>query len=139
LGAGLGLCGILAHKLEADQVYLTDGDVETMENMRNNVFERNKCDPVTVSCPQLIWGESEQYPPRPVETILAADIIYVTEILEPLWETVSSVLAPEGQFVLGYARRNVPVDLVLEHATKHGFIWTCPADAEGVFVFRRKS
>jgi predicted nicotinamide N-methyase len=136
LGAGLGLCGILAHKLDATHVYLTDGDVDTMENLQRNV-EKNNCDSKKVSCPQLIWGYSDQNPPEKVEIILAADIIYVTEILEPLWETISTILDPEGLFVLGFVRRNVPLDLVLEHASKHGFVWTGPPDVEGVFVFSR--
>jgi hypothetical protein len=145
LGAGVGLCGILAHKLDASHVWMTDGDVDTLENLRQNVA-RNHCDSSKVSCPQLIWGQTEQYPTSssssssPVDIILAADIIYVTEILEPLWETVDAILtAPDGRFILGYARRNVPMDLVLEHATKHGFVWTCPVDAEGVFVFSRET
>ena len=47
--------------------------------------------------------------------------------------------APDGQFVLAFARRNVSVDLVLHAATNHGFVWTqpCSSDAEGVFVFAR--
>jgi predicted nicotinamide N-methyase len=155
LGAGLGLCGILAHKLDiASHVCMTDGDVETLENLRRNVA-RNHCHGdsdssssspnkqhtttiPTISCPQLIWGQTEQYPPtHSIDILLAADIIYVTEILVPLWETVDAILALDGKFVLAYARRNVPMELVLEHATLHGFVWTCPVEAEGVFVFSR--
>ena len=132
----MGLCGILSHKLGARHVFLTDGDVDTLENLRRNV-ERNACDSNTVSCPQLIWGSSNQYP-KEIDIILGADIIYMTETLGPLWETVSKVLAQEGTFLLGYARRNVSIDLVLRYAVDHGFVWTCPSGDEGIFTFSRR-
>jgi SAM-dependent methyltransferase len=55
------------------------------------------------------------------DIILAADIIYVSEIIVPLTETVQRLLAPTGVFLLAYARRNVPVDLVHDQATRCGF------------------
>jgi predicted nicotinamide N-methyase len=165
LGAGLGLCGILAHQLQASKVVMTDGDVNTLVNMRENVVRNgielqgmeehtaaaaaNTTTTATMDCPQLIWGQQlpeflRQYASGDddengqFEVVLAADIIYVTEILEPLWETVDALLAPQGLFLLAYARRNVPIDLVLEHAAQRGFTWSCPKHAEGVFLFRRQ-
>ena len=41
LGAGVGLCGIVAHKLGAKRVLLTDGDKTVLKNLRYNV-QRNK-------------------------------------------------------------------------------------------------
>ena len=121
---------------------MTDGDVDTLVNMRENVTRNGIED--GIQCPQLIWGQQlpeflQQYASDgPFEVVLAADIIYVTEILEPLWETVDTLLAPRGLFLLAYARRNVPIDLVLEQATERGFAWSCPENAEGVFLFRRR-
>jgi predicted nicotinamide N-methyase len=136
---------------------MTDGDVDTLVNMRENVTRNgiplgimgekhgNGNNNNTMDCPQLIWGQQlpeflQQYASDdngPFDVVLAADIIYVTEIIQPLWETVDTILPPHGLFMLAYARRNVPIDLVLEQATQRGFTWSCPDNAEGVFLFRR--
>ena len=150
MGAGLGLCGILAHRLGAIQVVMTDGDVDTLNNLRENVQRNlysgeNKVAFSVVTCPQLIWGhdldifQRQHMNNMPIDVIIAADIIYVEEILEPLWRTVDNLLDVEhGIFLLAYARRNVPIDLVLEYARRYGFEWTCPDSAEGVFIFTRQ-
>lgn len=137
LGAGLGLVGILAEKLGATEVVLTDGDTDTLAQLRENV-DSNGCEKIT--CPQLRWGHRL---PEFVslhgefDVLLAADIIYVEEIIEPLFDTVVTLM--KDKFLLSYARRNVSIDLVLECAERHSLQWTQPKEAEGVFVFERKS
>jgi 16S rRNA G966 N2-methylase RsmD len=137
LGAGLGLCGIFAEKLAAAEVFLTDGDTDTLAQLRENV-ESNGCSKTI--CPQLRWGHRiaefvslhGQF-----DVILAADIIYVEEIIEPLFDTVVALM--KEKFLLSYARRNVKIDLVLECAERHSLKWTQPTEAEGVYVFEHKS
>ena len=143
LGAGLGLCGILASHWEATQVVLTDGDTDALAGLRTNVTQNA----ATYRCPsvrtaQLVWGEglddfTHTYGST-FDSILGADIIYVEEILQPLWATVDRLLSAEGVFLLAYARRNVSMDLVLAQATARDFLWETPADAEGVYLFRRR-
>mmetsp|Transcript_24145 Transcript_24145/g.27569 ORF Transcript_24145/g.27569 Transcript_24145/m.27569 type:complete len:178 (-) Transcript_24145:395-928(-) len=65
LGAGLGCAGIIGHKLGASKVVLTDGDTETLENMRHNVaanvkqeVREEQTDNETIICKQLIWGNN---------------------------------------------------------------------------------
>ena len=133
------MCGILSHHLKAAEVVMTDGDTDTLENLRRNV-QSNCPNTETVLCRQLVWGRNvntfvETH--GQFDTILGSDIIYVAEILEPLWQTVDQVLARDGSFLLAYARRNVSIDLVLAEATKHGFVWETPEATEGVFVFTR--
>lgn len=71
------------------------------------------------------------------DIILGSDIIYVEEIIIPLFDTVSYLLEPiHGQFLLSYARRNVSVDLVFNTAKRYGFVWEEPKHSEGVFIFR---
>jgi predicted nicotinamide N-methyase len=137
----LGLCGILAQKLQATEVVLTDGDSDTLENLRENVQRNIECSSASVQCPQLIWGHGldkfhEMYK-APFDVMIGADIMYVPKVLQPLWETIDKLLSASGKFLMAYARRNVPIESVLEHATKHGFEWTCPKKGEGVFVFTR--
>ena len=83
LGSGLGRCGLLLHHLMAMQdgigshIYLTDGDTDTLAQLRDNVIENTNQDGGTkpiasadneqrnerdnelhsVSCHQLLWGK----------------------------------------------------------------------------------
>eukprot|EP00573_Skeletonema_grethae_P007294 CAMPEP_0201701428 /NCGR_PEP_ID=MMETSP0578-20130828/32600_1 /ASSEMBLY_ACC=CAM_ASM_000663 /TAXON_ID=267565 /ORGANISM="Skeletonema grethea, Strain CCMP 1804" /LENGTH=312 /DNA_ID=CAMNT_0048188741 /DNA_START=105 /DNA_END=1040 /DNA_ORIENTATION=- len=151
LGAGLGLNGILAWRLscvgvdtdddgaqneKSDattcEVCITDGDSDALVHLRDNI-ERNR--PITttskVSCHQLIWGEESSQKflqhiahNQKYNVLLASDIIYSPVIVQPLWETVKTLLEKEdGVFVMAFARRKVPVsiDLVLEKAVEYGF------------------
>lgn len=136
LGAGLGLCGILAKHLGAVSVTLTDGDTDAIANLRSNVA-RNTTDVVVK---QLIWGVPQRDAIGLCDTIIGSDIIYLEEMLEPLWATVNDILAPTGTFLLAFARRNVSIDLVFEKADQFGFTWLMPDQTEeGVIIFRRKS
>lgn len=171
LGAGLGLCGILAHHLQAACTVLTDGDTDALKFMRANVAANchgSSKDVIsvdsdssatdqsrsrsTIQCRQLVWGDNDrvddlrkQYTNSTgFHLVLGSDIIYVEEILDPLFQSVDRLLADnngddnDAQFWLAYARRNVKIDLVLETADRYGFTYETPDDTEGVFVFRRR-
>ena len=148
----MGLCGILACHFAPKQVLITDGDIATLQNMRQNVQNTVQTTgdvlvDVHVKCPQLIWGSSyahkfnKQYS-GPFDTIIASDIIYDSTMIQPIWETVSTLLSyqvnagssvedegmatnqSDGVFVLAYSKRNVPIEEVLDMATSFGFVWT---------------
>jgi predicted nicotinamide N-methyase len=140
----LGLCGILAHHLGARHVVLTDGDSDTLVLLRENVASNTSSsnNDHSVECRQLRWGHEFVTPlfaTQPCfDIILASDVIYVEECIEPLLETVLALLAPDGVFWLSYARRNVSMDKVLRSAELHGLSWRLPNEAaEGVYVFSR--
>lgn len=140
MGAGLGLCGILASRLEPQYLVLTDGDSDTLANLRHNVNANSDTHNVIVVA-QLIWGEDlEKFRNLhgQFSVILGADIIYVPELLGRLWQTVDTLLTDSGTFVLAYTRRNVSMDLVIQHATASGFQATSNSNDEKVFVFRRR-
>ncbi|KAI2494226.1 lysine methyltransferase [Fragilaria crotonensis] len=122
LGAGLGLCGITAELLGAGEVCMTDGDTDTLAQLRENV-KANGCTKIT--CPQLRWGhrvaEFVEHHGK-FDIIIAADIIYVENILEPLFDTAVALMG--HTFLLSYARRNVKIDLVMECADRHHLSWT---------------
>ena len=146
LGAGLGLNGILAWKLmkrsndDSSHVCITDGDSDALVQLRDNV-KRNRtsanesddadADDGKVSCHQLIWGKesatqflTQIAKNQKYDVIIASDIIYSLVIVEPLWQTVQLLLKKEGGiFVMAYARREVPVSivLVLKASIAHGF------------------
>jgi predicted nicotinamide N-methyase len=148
LGAGMGLCGLVAAVLGAAAVFLSDGDSDSLSNMRENL-ERNVHlipSPARVHSLQLKWGHKLEEFKRKCnlqtsdgcfDLIMGSDIIYVESIIEPLFETVDALLCPSGSFVLAYARRNVKIDCVFRAAEKFGFDWLEPSSEEGCFVFRR--
>lgn len=158
LGAGLGLCGILAYKIGAKQCVLTDGDTDTLKELRRNVdhnLQHVGASSSLLPCHQLRWGRNVSNFRKRYEglfdVIMGSDIIYVEEILDPLFETVQELLSTrkqssstsvknsEPKFLLSYARRNVNIDLVFDCAHKHGFSVLKPDNSEGVFVFTRES
>ena len=156
LGAGLGECGILVYKLElAKRVIMSDGDTDVLEQMRKNVdYNLHSTDmkrhTKVLACRQIIWQKNkdvEDFRQRwcvreqgcdGFDIIMGADIIYTESAVVPLFDTVTSLLSkqnPQAKFLLAYARRNVNIDFVLDHAKKCGLIWFEPKDAEGVYIF----
>ena len=152
LGAGLGLCGIVAHKLGASEVCLTDGDSRVLENLRHNVraniMDHDDCS--SVMAKQLIWDRnveeflnSQQQNQngtgrRYFELIMAADVAYMSKSIEPLLKTVDKCLEPEKGVFL-YVNKSYTQDKVerfLDVAERIGFVWTAPS--ESVFLFRKK-
>jgi predicted nicotinamide N-methyase len=141
IGAGLGLCGILASHLGASSVLLTDGDTDTLDNTRANVASNCSTDK-NVACMQLVWGRRvEEFVDAhgQFDVIMGADIVYIEQVLEPLFiDTIPKLLKDDGRFLLAYARRNVSIDLVLQFAARAGLYYTQFDGPEGVFVFQKQ-
>ncbi|KAG7347593.1 type 12 methyltransferase [Nitzschia inconspicua] len=136
LGAGLGLNGILAHRIapHCSTVLVTDGDTDALVQLRKNI-QTNRVS-YNVSAEQLIWGQDtaqaflkaqKQHQLENdgrFDVVLASDIIYSKVVIDPLWETIRSLLSRAGgSFWMAFARRKVPVsiDFVLEKGTEYGF------------------
>jgi len=157
LGAGLGLCGILAHHLGRNcTVYITDGDSDALVHLRKNVkLNQQKVgasasadDKRMVTAAQLLWGqdttemflEKHEESVQTFDMLIASDIIYALVIVEPLWETVKLLLrkSKEAVFIMAYAKRDVPVtiDMVLEAAGTAGFSHALvDENPEGIWVY----
>lgn len=161
LGAGLGLCGIVAHHLGARQVVLTDGDIHALKQLRENVQENNLGTTPTnknTECRQLLWGksahlESFQSTYGRFDIILGADVIYTKTSIDPLFETVVELLARNGDetkeristdadsttsgswFILSRYNKwsNVLDETVVEAGKTHGL--DCTRPEEGIFIF----
>lgn len=153
LGAGLGLNGVLAHRLSADSVVITDGDSDAMVELRKNIVVnriQNESDDTvegdseqhpqrTVSAAQLIWGldsanrflestasasSSSSLASSQFSIIIASDVIYAAIVIDPLWETVRTLLRKsDGEFWMAFAVRKVPVtiEFVLQKSREYGF------------------
>eukprot|EP00979_Chaetoceros_neogracilis_P004668 scaffold805_cov218-Chaetoceros_neogracile.AAC.5 len=132
-------------------VCITDGDTDALVHLRGNI-ERNKSktiidDESTVSCHQLIWGKEtsinflESHSQGQLyDVLIASDIIYAKCIIEPLWETVQTLLTrPNGIFVMAFARREVPISIqyVLDSAVTNGFVYDLMQEnkEEGIWVY----
>jgi len=131
LGAGLGVCGILAAKLLPDSSFLlTDGDTDTLRNMRENIALNDS----RATCQQLIWGSNAESFRQEKLTVMASDVVYAQDSLPPLFQTVKD-LAPQ-RFLLSYAFRTVTIDQVLSCAENYGLSCSKKPDSlEGVYVF----
>jgi predicted nicotinamide N-methyase len=166
LGAGLGLCGIVAHRLGAAHVMLTDGDTAALKQMRHNVqLNLNNCSTNTPSstnntntsllCRQLFWANQKhmdsflQSSPHQAgyDVILGADVVYTRESLEPLFDTVVTLLKKasphqhannvngQSQFILSRHTRwnNVSDDTIIQAAQDRGL--TCHQPEKNIYVF----
>lgn len=150
LGAGLGLCGIVAHKHGARQVILTDGDTDTLGNMRSNIASNisDAGGAASIFCKQLLWGKNVEAfrekwaQEHGFDVVMGGDIAYAQESLEILFETALELLSekPGSVFLLSFVfRGGVTVDSVAAAAKRHELEWKRPedSDTEGVYVFRR--
>ena len=126
LGAGIGVVSILIGMIardEASLVIASDGDEDTLTLLRQNINDISS----KVRTAKVYWGEHQDFLKENqdgFDIIVAADVIYEDEQVIPLLDTAYDLLAADGSFYLAYARRNIPVDRVLEQAAKKGFNWT---------------
>jgi predicted nicotinamide N-methyase len=121
-----------------------------MEKLAVNVEENTVRNGCAVTARTLLWGEHEELVaefPDLFDLVLAADVIYEEEAIEPLLKTVVATLkeGPEALFLLSFARRNVSVEKVLKAARGMGFVYevdesfVCSAKGEHVYVMRRRA
>lgn len=151
-GSGLGLCGILARMISSEprKVVLTDGDTETLAQLRRNI-KRNCENDTTISCRQLLWGlksaKSFQSTHGMFDLILGSDLIYVKAVVGPLWDTVDTLLSDDGVFIMAYcarrteSERNVTLDDILEASRLAGFSNECVdtfgnEEGEDIYIHR---
>lgn len=150
LGAGLGLCGLAAYHLGAAAVYLTDGDVQVLEQLRRNMAQNTgtqtdndtSCPPRTMACPQLIWGTAPAKDFLRVhgaaDVILAADCLYMAPSVEPFFQTVHALLASDGRLLYCNLCATQAPDILLERtAAKYGFGQTVSPHDDRVYIFEK--
>lgn len=139
LGAGLGLCGILLHKIASNSnIVITDGDTDALKKLRENIVKNSH--PLSssdVSCRQLLWGQETSQAfldtfskGKQYDLIIASDILYSPVVVEPLWQSIQILLHREGTFLMAFAKRKVPVTIetFLQAASLAGFSYECVRD-----------
>lgn len=116
LGSGTGISGIslmMAHKCDVhtlsyipSRVTFTDNDSNVLDLCKRNCdFNLGECNDSNVySISQLEWGQHLEFE-QSFNTVIASDVIYSLEALEPLIQTAQGLLLPGGHFVLSHIPR----------------------------------
>ena len=157
VGSGLGRCGLLAHCLSHDNVrtLLTDGDTDTLQQLRRNISNNVSDSDDTITCRQLLWGERHARDYLSQQTgggnkhfdlILGSDLIYVQSVIQPLFETVKTLLSTDdnSKFLMAHCSRRegneVELPMVLDIAREQGFNFEVLSEDDDIslFCFRRR-
>lgn len=103
LGCGTGLCGIVAARLGATEVLLTDGNTLVCERARANV-ERNVQPSTACSVRLLTWSETVDTDLQgKFDVVLASDVLYQASAWRPLTLCAKELLRPGGSLLLAEA------------------------------------
>lgn len=110
---------MVSYFLGAKSVVMADGDTDTLAAMRSNVAANVVAHGKTatllmmmtktsnfIACGQLRWGRNiERFVKMQgtFDVILASDVVYEQESLEPFLDTVVALLADSGLLWLSYA------------------------------------
>jgi len=135
----------LGDSSEGSSIYLTDGDSDTLSQLRANI-ELNG--PLPIRCNQLLWGSEtskafleRHASDKPFDIIFGSDLIYVEKVISPLFDTVQVLLntGPNSRFVMAHCCRRqgneVDLNMVLAAANKAGFEHTVAKEEDDIFVF----
>lgn len=132
---------LLEKASDAALIVATDGDEPTLALLQENIHDNHS----QVFHSKLYWSRDieafkVEFPDR-FEIMLAADVIYEEDQVQPLIDTVSALLhQPDGRFLLAFARRNVPMDRVIIAAEQAGFVYEIIDDRvhvnEPIYSFR---
>lgn len=129
LGAGAGLCGLVATQY-ASQVVLTDNEPVVLELLQRNL--RHAAPGCDARVFDLSWGDAAQHVALAAEVgrerwpvLLGADVVYWSESITPLMDTVARLLDAEGVLILGFTNRRNGLQAALEEAARGvGLAWT---------------
>lgn len=103
LGCGTGLCGIVAARLGAREVTLTDGNSDLLERVESNIAANlpNVPSSVDVRVRQLPWGEFVDSDLRGAyDVVLASDVLYQSSAWRPLAACIKELLRPKQGILL---------------------------------------
>ncbi|ETV63789.1 hypothetical protein H257_19280 [Aphanomyces astaci] len=136
LGAGTALPGLLAAKLSAAHVTLTDKDEADLCNARDAVL-LNHIPPSKVTLTPLVWGQD--FAGGSIDVILAADCFYNAHDFEDILATMAYVIRRNPHCVVytTYQLRSAhyTIQPYLARWKLHAKEVPCPASDDDVSVF----
>ncbi|TNV75732.1 hypothetical protein FGO68_gene977 [Halteria grandinella] len=112
LGSGTGLGGIFARTLlkEAETVYMTDICTKSLQMIRENILLNMTSGEISVN--YLEWGkhdinhelnDDKAFPTEhqgQFDLIIASDVVYIPECLQPLLQSIKHFMKPTGTCLL---------------------------------------
>jgi predicted nicotinamide N-methyase len=110
LGAGVGLPGLLAARLGAFRVVLTDYEPQVVAHVARNAALCSVAATVSGLC--LDWTKLDALPPihaHAYPLLLAADVLYIADIMPGFVAAVTALLAPGGVAIVGHQTRRALV------------------------------
>lgn len=111
LGAGVGLPGLLAGRLGASKVVLTDYEPQVVAHMAHNTYLCNISETIcTGLC--LDWTKLDELPAEHAaafQIILAADVLYIADIMPGFVAAMCALLEPHGVVIIGHQTRRALV------------------------------
>jgi len=124
------------------KVVLTDGDTDVLAQLRLNVAANS----LQLPCYQLRWGKMtassfQEQQNAKFNVLLGSDLVYVSAVLVPLFETVSQLLTSDGIFVMAYCARRtadetkqVSLEDIFDEATRAGLSHECLRQQDDIYV-----
>lgn len=106
LGAGIGLPALVCAKGGSTRVLMTDYEPKAMHHVEKNAYLCGVSD--IVSGLVLDWTQLDTLPPQHRQAypvLLAADVLYIKEIMPDFVSTVDALLAPGGVVLVGHQKR----------------------------------
>lgn len=132
LGSGAGLVGMLATHLHTSSVVLSDNEPEVLTLLQQNVEKGYCATACRVHVAALSWGSESDHAALAAATgrsqypiVLGADVVYWSESVVPLLDSVKRLLQRDGVFILGYFdRAGRTRRLLLDTAAAVGLVYT---------------
>ncbi|EED84419.1 predicted protein [Postia placenta Mad-698-R] len=139
LGSGTGLVGLVAAKLGAPRVWLTD-QAPLLATMRRNTALNGLAPPVRVA--ELNWGAPLPLLPRP-DVVLAADCVYFEPAFPLLVRTLAALVprdapGPDADVLFCYKKRR-KADRRFFALLRKEFTWTEVLDDPDRDVYAREA
>lgn len=110
LGAGVGLPGLLAAQLGSPKSILTDYEPQVVAHVSHNASLCGVSDTCSGLC--LDWTKLHELPAEHAAAyprILAADVLYIADIMPGFVDAVCALLAPGGVALIGHQTRRALV------------------------------
>jgi protein-L-isoaspartate O-methyltransferase len=98
LGSGCGVPGlaVAASSPRPRQVYLTDLNPQTVENLQHNIELNGFQEFVSAIC--MDWSDTSTWPEERVDVLIGSDLIYQKSLVPLLTSVVMGALKPGGSF-----------------------------------------
>lgn len=118
--------GIVSASVGAKRVVLTDLP-DNLLLLRTNAEENKTLNIVSVEA--LVWGSQSGHLEAPFDIIIATDVMYIVEALNPLIQTIKYLSGPKTTVLLAYGRNRQAEEMFVAKIAPH-FVMEKVADSD---------